>query len=642
MDSNSLILTNWALRQYLVRTFVYSLLIDSGMRKFTLFFFLLLLHSQAVFGQSSDSIRIAKAFTNALTDPQKKADYLKEARLIKQVKKSDYINDVYAYWNARYLVFSGQYDLAEKTVQQRLKQKITPTEAAKFYNILGAISSMRQDYKTSISWYEKATDAFEKSGDKKGRGLVNNNIANIFFSLSDFESAYSYAKEAYRDLEGTNDSTNIPNVLGVLSISEAKIGRYNDATKHANQTLSLSKRYNNLVGESLAHLALGEIAMSKKRPKEAVMHYQKTDSIASSINNGNFVHLAHVGLLSNYAALKDYVNAKLVGEAALEELKFVPNTTTEYIIRKHLSDVYAGLNDFKLAYRFRRESDSIYKLTSSIKNKEFINELLIRHQTSRKESQLKIEQKENLVKEAQLTKQTWFLFALGLMLLLAVLIFFNYRIRQRNKLNTLRSNQDKELMRALIDGEEKERERIANELHDGLASDLTGIQLILGQSKETIPNGVLDALSRVHGQTRRISHNLSPLHLENLGLVRALRTFTTENTTERTKIHFFSSHESIQLQLMEHGIIVYRMAQELIQNALKHAEASSISVQLIQQENLLTIHVEDDGKGFDLTKMESTFGLMNIKKHVALLNGELSIDSQPGNGTVVFISVDIA
>jgi two-component system, NarL family, sensor kinase len=397
-----------------------------------------------------------------------------------------------------------------------------------------------------------------------------------------------------------------------------------------------------LVGESLAHLALGEIAMSRKQHEQAVRHYQLTDSIASSINNLNFVHLAHVGLLSNYTALKDYPKAKLVGEKALAELKFVPNTTTEYVIRKNLSDVYAGLSDFKMAYQFRRASDSIYKVTSSIKNKEFINELLIRHQTSRKESQLKIEQKENLVKEAQLTKQTWFLFALGLMLLLALLIFFNYRIRQRNKLNTLRSNQDKELMRALIDGEEKERERIANELHDGLASDLTGIQLILGQSKETIPNGVLDALSRVHEQTRRISHNLSPLHLENLGLVRALRTFTTENTTERTKIHFFSSHESIQLQPIEHGIIVYRMAQELIQNALKHAEASTISVQLMQQENQLTIHVEDDGKGFDASNSAATFGLMNIKKQVGLLQGELSIDSQLGNGTVVFITLDIA
>lgn len=611
------------------------------MHRLPLIFFVLILHSTAVSGQQSDSIRIAKAFTNALTDPQNTSNYLKEAQLIKQTKKSHFINDVYAYWKARYLVFSGQYDLAERTVQQRLKQKITPAESAKFFNILGAICSMRQDYKTSISWYEKATDAFEKSGDKKGRGLVNNNIANIFFSLSDFESAYNYAKEAYRDLEGTNDSTNIPNVLGVLSISEAKIGRYSDATVHAKQTLILSKRYHNLVGESLAHLALGEIAMSKKRHKEAVLHYQKTDSIASSINNGNFIHLAHVGLLSNYTALKDYANAKLVGEKALAELAFVPNTTTEYIIRKQLSDVYAGLNDFKLAYRFGRESDSIYKVSSSVKNKEFINELLIRHQTSRKESQLKIEQKENLVKEAQLTKQAWFLLALGLLLLIALLIFFNYRIRQRNKLNTLRSNQDKELMRALIDGEEKERERVANELHDGLASDLTGIQLILGQSKEAIPEGVLEALSRVHEQTRRISHNLSPLHLENLGLVRALHTFTTENSNDQTTIHFFSSQASIQLQPLEHGIIVYRMAQELIQNALKHAEAKTISVQLIQHENQLTVHVEDDGKGFDPRSVDATFGLMNIKKQVALLEGELSIDSQQGNGTVVFISLSL-
>ncbi len=611
------------------------------MRTFALFLLCFIGLSNAGHAQESDSLKMATAFNKALASPNQRDIFLKEALTVKRHGKSTRTNEIYAYLNARYLFLTGQLDASENVVVDYLNHHPNMKGKGRFYNILGTISTMRQDYKKAISWYEKAIQNYTIIGEAKGAALVKSNIANIFFSLSDFESAYNYIDQAHTELKPFKDSTNMPSILGVLSISEAKTGRYKLAAKHANETLEIALRYNNKNGIPLAYLALAEIAVSEERYNDAVQLYQHTDSVATSTNNLNLMHLAHVGLLNNYVRLNDFLNAKNLGEKALAELASVPNKTTEYSIRKNLSEAYAGLREFQKAYVLRKQADSIYAETSSIKNKEYINELLIRYDTQRKESQLKIERNENLIKQAQLTQQGWILFALSLLLLMAILVFIGYRNVQRNKLIQLRIDQENELMRALIDGEEKERERIANELHDGLASDLTGIKMILSQTEEKLPEGILNTLERVHEQTRRISHNLSPLNLEQLGLVRALNNFAQENSTIATPIQFYSSKENIDIQPIEHAILIYRITQEFIQNALKHATAKTIDVQLLVHENELTIHVEDNGCGFDVASKENSFGLMNAKKHIDLLKGELTIDSRLEKGTVVFLSLPL-
>ncbi len=615
---------------------------DSFMRIFALILFLNFLVISPIFGQKEDSLKMAEAFTKALSSPQEKEVYLEQALELKNKRNTAYLNEVYAYWNARYLFYTGQLDEAERVVVEQLKVDAEPGKKAKFHNILGTVNTLRQDYKKAISWYEEAINDYESADNQKGIALVKLNIANIFFSLSDFEMAYKYIHESHVGLQPFNDTVNKVNVLGILSISEAKTGRYKDATKHAKRILELSNKQDNKNGVALAYLSLGETALSEEEYEEAIRFYSQTDSVATIVRNANLAHLAHVGMLSTYVSLKNYAKAKEVGEKALNELNMVSNKTTEYVIRRNLAEAYAGIGEYKKAFQFQYAADSIYKVTSSMKNKEYINELLIRHDTQRKESQLKIEQNENLIKEERLKQQGWIVFALVLVLLIAILVFVGYRRNQRSKMKQMKAEQENELMHALVDGEEKERERIANELHDGLASDLTGIKMVLSQTSQELPDGVLNALSRVHEQTRRISHNLSPLNLEKLGLVSALRNFVQENSTEQTEIHFYASKDQVNIQPVQHATLVYRVCQEFIQNAIKHAECSVIDVQLMISEEALTINIEDNGRGFDVASKRDSFGLMNIRKQVELLNGELSIDSRPQNGTVVFISLSLA
>jgi signal transduction histidine kinase len=134
---------------------------------------------------------------------------------------------------------------------------------------------------------------------------------------------------------------------------------------------------------------------------------------------------------------------------------------------------------------------------------------------------------------------------------------------------------------------------------------------------------------------------LSPLNIEQFGLVNALRNFAQENSNQTTQIQFYSSTDNITIEPIEHATLIYRISQELIQNALKHASCSTIDVQLIAHDKELTINIEDDGVGFDVDAKSSSFGLSNIRRQVELLKGEFTIDSRSQKGTVVFISLPL-
>lgn len=155
-------------------------------------------------------------------------------------------------------------------------------------------------------------------------------------------------------------------------------------------------------------------------------------------------------------------------------------------------------------------------------------------------------------------------------------------------------------------------------------------------------------LDEAHGETRRIAHSLMPETLEKHGLVEALRHFCQALNSPATPQIDFHEYGLTSLVLEKNkALSLYRIVQELVNNALKHAQASAIMVQLNQHDRRLVITVEDDGKGFDpKNKPEKGVntegvGLMNLRNRVQLLAGTLTIDTAQGKGTSVQIEVKI-
>ncbi|XOV69187.1 MAG: ATP-binding protein [Fluviicola sp.] len=208
-------------------------------------------------------------------------------------------------------------------------------------------------------------------------------------------------------------------------------------------------------------------------------------------------------------------------------------------------------------------------------------------------------------------------------------------------------------VQSIIETQEKERQRIAIEIHDGIGPQISStihqLETIAEGIKESDPktakriDSLVEQTNEVSTELRSISHSLMPRVLLDYGLTAALQTLVNRiNSGNRCKVEFIHSFsgesidQSVELNL-------YRICQELINNALKHAKAKTIFVQLVKTEQRLTLMVEDDGKGFDLSKLKFSegIGLSNIEMRTKVMNGELNIDSSPGRGSVVTIEISL-
>lgn len=203
-------------------------------------------------------------------------------------------------------------------------------------------------------------------------------------------------------------------------------------------------------------------------------------------------------------------------------------------------------------------------------------------------------------------------------------------------------------MNGITLGQEQERRRLGAELHDGVGQILSSIALELSQMRqnlscnEDVRDRMAELSSRVNeaiNEIRNISHDLMPGVLESFGLADAIREIC-RGTEIRTDIRFhFNPVDLLEEYPSQLEIHVYRIAQELISNTVKHAYCSNVHVNLIDHGDLLTLSVEDDGIGFDTKSPSNGIGLGNIRARVGILGGTLSVESSNTSGTLVSIEL---
>ncbi len=217
------------------------------------------------------------------------------------------------------------------------------------------------------------------------------------------------------------------------------------------------------------------------------------------------------------------------------------------------------------------------------------------------------------------------------------------------KMEKMKQDQQISIFAAVLEGQEQERKRLAIDLHDGLGGSLSSIKLKLsktvqdinGQAKESELPTIVNQLDHSIDELRRIARNLMPETLLKYGLAAALRDFCKGLESDAVKISFqaYGLRNDVPKTTQ---IMVYRIVQELVTNALKHANASHILAQCLQDGQHLSITVEDDGRGLDTTatsQQPSGMGLSNVRNRVAYLGGKLDIQSEQDVGTTVNVEL---
>lgn len=210
----------------------------------------------------------------------------------------------------------------------------------------------------------------------------------------------------------------------------------------------------------------------------------------------------------------------------------------------------------------------------------------------------------------------------------------------------LKQQQELEVTRALIAGEDQERKRLAQDLHDGLGGLLANVKLNLSRLKPVDEDAMKDVTARLDNavkELRRIARNMMPESLMQFGLSTAIRDLGAAISSENFKV------ELVLLNLEEDRIdsreqmIIYRIIQELLTNVIKHANATKVLVQCSIEYPVFCITVEDNGRGFNIGELKTRagrgIGLQNIQNRVDFLQGKMDISSEPGMGTTTNIEL---
>lgn len=223
-----------------------------------------------------------------------------------------------------------------------------------------------------------------------------------------------------------------------------------------------------------------------------------------------------------------------------------------------------------------------------------------------------------------------------------------HRAHLEREIEDLQLKAQKDIMKATLDGQEKQREEIGKELHDNINQVLATVQLFLGMLKTedaTKADIILkskESISYCIAEIRRLSHSLTPPSLQEISLKESI-----EALIQRT---LFSNGQQVQLKIsgLEEDMLteglkvtIYRIMQEQLSNILKYAFASCIKVLITQNPYHLTILIEDNGRGFDLKAKRKGIGLANITSRAELYNGKAIIEATPGGGCTVLVKFKI-
>lgn len=501
-------------------------------------------------------------------------------------------------------------------------------------------------------------------GDTNMLGLYYSQLATLFMNNYQFAKAEEYNNKAISLLESVHatSSTLLFAYLGGVSI-------YMYQAKSAPAKILLDKAklmlepFPESANYPLYYYNEALYYTGKEDFDKALAAIEKGAILAKKYNQAQIYQQFFFRKYNIYSINGQYAKAKEVLNAVIGEGQLMANINDRATIYSEMAKTNEALHNYKEAYtwlsKYRAANDSIQNNQTKVK----LNELEAKYSAS--EKQHKIDKLQSQNKEAALKYKNDRLYkwALGLGCLTLLIISGAIAVSARNNkklatqkeinyqqaLKDLEQKHQLKITKAMLDGEEQERERVARDLHDGLGGMLAGVKMGLSgwanNNTEIMHDGDLNRIIRQLdssvGELRRIARNMMPETLLKFGLEVALKDLCAFYNRDDLYIEFqpFSIDRDMALAVQ---LNIYRIVQELLSNAIKHSGAANIVLQCSQNDGLFFITVEDDGAGFDIATLadKKGMGLDNLKNRIEFLKGKFEILSTLHEGTTINIELD--
>src|SRR6185437_6592820 len=278
------------------------------------------------------------------------------------------------------------------------------------------------------------------------------------------------------------------------------------------------------------------------------------------------------------------------------------------------------------------------------------------YENKKKQQQIVPLHEQNTIQKMAITRRNIIILVVAVIFLLCVLAVYQgynkYNLKQETKLQAEVIRQQDIAAKNIIEAEEKERNRIAGDLHDGVGQLFTAVRLNFGTLMERIKfssekdhelaEKTLALVDESCNEVRTIAHQMTPNVLLRMGLGSAIKDFVNKIDSEKLKISLETTGLNDRMD-NDVEIVLYRVIQEAVNNVIKHAQASALDIQLVNEDRMVSVTVEDNGKGFDAANLEKFegIGLKNIKARINYLKGNFEVSSQPRKGTLIVIHVPL-
>ena len=524
-------------------------------------------------------------------------------------------------------------------------------------NGLAGVYASRSKFNDALPLFISSLEVAERLGDKKMQIMALSNMGSVAEQLLDEPKALRYYARCLVLADTVTYAqayeTCLCNIAG-LYLNQKKFAT---AAPYVQRALRLNHRTGDAQNRGTMLMALGQIELAQKEPANAETYFQGALELGRKVGD-NFLTTRALLLLGKVAEQQHQA------AVALRFYQQALPQTLDLGIYEHTKEAYAGLATAYAALgqydkAFQNQLKQAIYADSALTNKAGTETRTLQYkfETERKEAQNRL-QAAQLRTQQQIIRRrnTQLLAGLAVAALLAGLAYLLYnRRRLRREVEFAQERQQLERLRAqaVLEAEETERRRIGADLHDGVGQLLTVARLNLEALGEALPPArpgaedlLANALSVVDEsfrEVRSISHNLLPNALLKRGLVLAVRDFLEKvSPGGRLKIN-------LEVVGLDTGprlpptveSVLFRVIQELVQNILKHAQATELTLQLIRHPDELTVLVEDNGVGFDPAALgpDAGIGLKNIESRMAYLGGRAEFDSAPGRGTTVTLEV---
>lgn len=551
-----------------------------------------------------------------------------------------------------YSVFTQNYEdgflLANKTVEASSQLKDTFL-LGRSHLILGMAFYMRGEYESCLTNYLLSIQYFEAINNQKYLGRTYNELSVYYRKQKQFEQAHDCLNKSYELCSNCADTACVETSLNNRAVVLEMQGDYKNAIIHYYKAMQIATSINNKLGLAFIYLdcAYCYKLMNKLDSAEYLVSQSLQEMIALKNNQGvglNLINLGDIQLQrqNHTEAIKSY------NQCISLALKLnYPDLRQQAYFQ--LAKLYESIGDFKNATEYLEKSFALKDSIISIQKAKSLAEMEVKYQTEKIENDLLLEKQNNIIQQLKIEQKNRFIIAVTALSVVLVLIIFIWyqrkiRIKQAEKDKAIIDERNKGLV-AVIEATENERQRIAKDLHDGIGQQMSGIKLIIANvaDKNDIQlKKVSELVDQTAAELRTISHQMMPKVLSAFGIEPAIKQTLEESLTDSNIVVEFDCFNIHQRLNNDVELVIYRVFQELLNNCMKHASATKITVQLYKNQNHIILVFEDNGKGFIVdSDAADGIGMTNMKIRLEGVKGTIAFESHLNEGTVATIRIPL-